>query len=158
MILPQMTNDEIRQYKLRHVIKAGDDGIPNIFMPDDHFVVGTTRQKPVVQEVLDLFYHDTDPWSKIPRWKIDSKTEFKKDGTAKRVECSDDEYAEGIANAKIRFAQNEQLVLYENIPQYVQDLIIESYKKTIPQKDRNVLMSYLMASKLKVLLADLGDF
>lgn len=50
---------ELHEKKITHIVKAGDDGIPNILSKDDVFVVGE-RQKPVsakrLQEFLELGY------------------------------------------------------------------------------------------------------
>lgn len=43
-----------KDYLMEHIVKAGDDGIPNILSADDTFVKGE-RQKPVYQKVLDKF-------------------------------------------------------------------------------------------------------
>lgn len=42
----QGTQQEIYEYTITHIVKAGDDGIPNILSPDDVFVSGG-RQKPI---------------------------------------------------------------------------------------------------------------
>jgi len=41
-------------YMIEHIVKAGDDGIPNILSPDDTFVTGT-RQKSVTSKRLEEF-------------------------------------------------------------------------------------------------------
>jgi hypothetical protein len=50
---------ELREKTITHIVKAGDDGIPNILSKDDVFVVGE-RQKPVsakrLAEFLELGY------------------------------------------------------------------------------------------------------
>lgn len=50
---------ELHEKKITHIVKAGDDGIPNILSKDDVFVSGE-RQKPVsakrLQEFLELGY------------------------------------------------------------------------------------------------------
>jgi hypothetical protein len=50
---------ELYEKKITHIVKAGDDGIPNILSKDDVFVIGE-RQKPVsakrLQEFLELGY------------------------------------------------------------------------------------------------------
>lgn len=50
---------ELHEKKITHIVKAGDDGIPNILSKDDVFVIGE-RQKPVsakrLQEFLELGY------------------------------------------------------------------------------------------------------
>ena len=50
---------ELREKTITHIVKAGDDGIPNILSKDDVFVIGE-RQKPVsakrLAEFLELGY------------------------------------------------------------------------------------------------------
>ena len=46
---------EIREKYITHVVKAGDDGIPNILSADDVFVKGE-RQKPVSSKRLQEFF------------------------------------------------------------------------------------------------------
>lgn len=49
-------NDAERYTKyITHVVKAGDDGIPNILSPDDIFLQEGVRQKPISQKRLDEF-------------------------------------------------------------------------------------------------------
>jgi hypothetical protein len=48
------TMKELHEKKITHIVKAGDDGIPNILSPDDVFVKGE-RQKPVSAKRLQEF-------------------------------------------------------------------------------------------------------
>lgn len=48
------TQKEIHEKRITHIVKAGDDGIPNILSKDDVFVVGE-RQKPVSTKRLQEF-------------------------------------------------------------------------------------------------------
>ncbi len=49
-------NDKERHEKyITHIVKAGDDGIPNILSPDDIFLQEGVRQKPISQKRLDEF-------------------------------------------------------------------------------------------------------
>jgi hypothetical protein len=45
---------ELHEKKITHIVKAGDDGIPNILSKDDVFVIGE-RQKPVSAKRLEEF-------------------------------------------------------------------------------------------------------
>lgn len=45
---------EIHEKRITHIVKAGDDGIPNILSPDDIFVQGV-RQKPISAKRLAEF-------------------------------------------------------------------------------------------------------
>jgi hypothetical protein len=45
---------ELHEKKITHIVKAGDDGIPNILSKDDVFVIGE-RQKPVSAKRLQEF-------------------------------------------------------------------------------------------------------
>lgn len=48
------TKKELHEKKITHIVKAGDDGIPNILSKDDVFVIGE-RQKPVSAKRLEEF-------------------------------------------------------------------------------------------------------
>jgi hypothetical protein len=48
------TMKELHEKKITHIVKAGDDGIPNILSADDVFVKGE-RQKPVSAKRLQEF-------------------------------------------------------------------------------------------------------
>lgn len=55
----KVNSKELREKYITHIVKAGDDGIPNILSKDDVFVIGE-RQKPVsakrLAEFLELGY------------------------------------------------------------------------------------------------------
>jgi hypothetical protein len=51
----QGTQQEIYEYTITHIVKAGDDGIPNILSPDDVFV-SDARQKPFSSKRLPEFF------------------------------------------------------------------------------------------------------
>lgn len=50
----KVTKKELHEKKITHIVKAGDDGIPNILSKDDVFVTGE-RQKPVSAKRLAEF-------------------------------------------------------------------------------------------------------
>jgi hypothetical protein len=50
----KVTHRELQEKYITHIVKAGDDGIPNILSPDDVFVSGE-RQKPVSAKRLEEF-------------------------------------------------------------------------------------------------------
>jgi hypothetical protein len=49
------TKRELHEKFITHVVKAGDDGIPNILSPDDIFLQEGVRQKPVSSKRLEEF-------------------------------------------------------------------------------------------------------
>lgn len=51
----RVTDKERREKYITHIVKAGDDGIPNILSPDDIFLQEGVRQKPISQKRLDEF-------------------------------------------------------------------------------------------------------
>ena len=51
----QGTQKEVFEYTITHIVKAGDDGIPNILSPDNVFVSGE-RQKPFSSKRLPEFF------------------------------------------------------------------------------------------------------
>lgn len=53
--LIKVTDAERYTKYITHVVKAGDDGIPNILSPDDIFLQEGVRQKPISQKRLDEF-------------------------------------------------------------------------------------------------------
>jgi hypothetical protein len=50
----KVTHRELQEKYITHIVKAGDDGIPNILSPDDVFISGE-RQKPVSAKRLEEF-------------------------------------------------------------------------------------------------------
>lgn len=50
-----MTKKELHEHVITHIVKAGDDGIPNIMSKDDVFMVGE-RQTPVPTKRLQEFF------------------------------------------------------------------------------------------------------
>ena len=54
MLKKQVTCSNPSDYLMEHIVKAGDDGIPNILSPDDTFMTGT-RQKSVTAKRLEEF-------------------------------------------------------------------------------------------------------
>jgi hypothetical protein len=50
----KVTQRELQEKYITHIVKAGDDGIPNILSPDDVFVSGE-RQRPVSSKRLEEF-------------------------------------------------------------------------------------------------------
>ena len=49
------TKKELYEKFITHVVKAGDDGIPNILSPDDIFLQEGVRQKRISSQRLDDF-------------------------------------------------------------------------------------------------------
>ena len=51
----KVTAKELHEKKITHIVKAGDDGIPNILSPDDIFLQEGVRQKPISSKRLAEF-------------------------------------------------------------------------------------------------------
>lgn len=51
----KVTSEDPARYLLRHIAKAGDDGIPNVLSDDDTFVCADKRQSKMMQDRLDEF-------------------------------------------------------------------------------------------------------
>ena len=51
----KVNQKELHEKKITHIVKAGDDGIPNILSPDDIFLQEGVRQKPISAKRLAEF-------------------------------------------------------------------------------------------------------
>ena len=54
--------------------------------------------------------------------------------------------------------RNEKLVLFEYIPEDIQNEIVQTYLNSKPNTDRMAIMNYLMEKRCRLLLDDLQDF
>lgn len=111
-----------------HIVRAGDDGIPNILSDEDTFITPGKRQKPMYAK-------------KVQEWKqygIYEPERF----------CTDVTMLE-------RFKRNQILVDLNMIPQDIQDQIVEAYEAAEPNSGK--MFTYLQANRLNQILR-LGGF
>lgn len=124
----RLTTHALLEFTREHVAKAGDDGIPGILCPDDHFV----------KEVK----------VRAPNMSAKRLEEFKSIG---RAACKDD-------LEKSRWDRNEKLIDFVHIPAEVSLAIIEAYKNANGKTDRNAIFEYLVEKRCRVLLNSIEDF
>lgn len=122
-----------QKYGFHHIL-TGDkgDGIPNIKSDINTFAEGT-RQTPIRKaKINDLYYV------------------FKEEGEEKMLEqLSNDEVK--------RYLQNKQLIDLTQIPQDLQDEIMNVYEKAKPNTNQNELWKWLMQNNFKVISENFQD-
>ena len=120
-----MTNGHIA-----HLVKAGDDGIPNILSPDDIFLQEGVRQNVVsakrLKEFVDL---GADAWR---AWKNDVE--------------------------KRNWHRNETVIDFRFIPPDIKESIVDQYLNTKPVNDKMKIMNYLIKNRCRLLLDNIEDF
>lgn len=134
-VKPDMPLD---RFCLEHVL-TGDatDGVMNINTPSDFFYIkeqnpdSKERQKPVTAKMKDYYYDQILEHGEIKTWLKPEHEE--------------------------NFKRNSELVLFENIPQYVTDQVIDAYKKQL-NKGRGKILPYLRAANLRNLLSEADEF
>lgn len=120
-----MTNGHIA-----HIVKASDDGIPNILSPDDIFLQEGVRQSVVsakrLAEFVDL---GADAWR------------------ACRTDVE-----------KRNWHRNSTLIDFQFIPEDIKTNIIEQYLSSNPKNDKMAIMNYLIKNRCRLLLDNIEDF
>jgi hypothetical protein len=156
--LPKLSKEDLRKFKIEHIVKGdAGDGIPNIFMPSDFFVTKESgkRQKSVTQSTLDLFYmYQRNAIGHLPKEKIVVEVNGKK----KKIDESDEDYKERLQLIEERYVQNMHLVLYANIPDSIEDSIIDHFKNNKPVGKKIDVYNYLNLHRCRLLLNDIDDF
>lgn len=123
---------KLTHYVVEHIVRAGDDGIPNIKSPDNTFVDGI-RQKSIsakyMQKFFDLVDQGLDP--------IDA--------------CENEE-------ERKNFKRNKTLVSFDSIPKDVYDGIINAYHSHTPNQNKMLMMNYFIANKMAKLMSEINSF
>lgn len=109
-----------------HVVKAGDDGIPNILSDPDTFMVEGKRQKPMMKK-------------KLEEWRKYGIEEPERFCTPAMLE---------------RFQMNRKLVDLSCIPDDLQMKIVDAYDEAKPAMGK--VFSYMTAHRLKQLMKEGG--
>lgn len=109
-----------------HIVRAGDDGIPNILSDPDTFVTPNKRQKQLRQV-------------KVNEWKNYGIYEPEKFCDSKMLE---------------RFQTNRALIDLNCIPDDIQTKIVEAYEAAVPA--RGGMFTYLTANRLSQILKEGG--
>ena len=119
------------QYLKEHII-TGDrgDGIPNILLPDDYFVIKSKRKKMTAQK-LEQFM----------------ATDFSDFGLCQGVD----------RETFTRFQRNRALIDLQCIPNEIRNDILIQYDEQ-KNRDRTKIMPYLAKHKLKDLLQSIQEF
>lgn len=126
------TMEELNLFRMTHVMKAGDDGIPNI-RSDDNALVDKIRQKPIATSFIEHACV-TDDLEGLIR----------------------ETYGE---DAVRNYYRNRTLVDLDYIPENVQNAIIAKYHESKRSgMQRNKFMNYLITNKLALLVECSSDF
>lgn len=118
-----MTNGHIA-----HIVKASDDGIPNVLSRDDIFLVEGERQKVVSAKRLQEFIDAGG----FPACKTDDE--------------------------KRNWQRNVTLIDFAHIPDDIKNTIIDQYLNTKPTNDKMKIFNYLVKNKCRLLLDSIEDF
>lgn len=128
----QWTERELLEYNITHILKAGDDGIPNI-RSADNALVDKIRQKPISSEFIQKVC-DSDNIEETIR----------------------EHYGE---DAVRNYYRNRTLVDLDFIPKATHDSIITKYHESKRSgMQRNKFMSYLVSNRLALLAESIGEF
>lgn len=115
---------------IEHIVKAGDDGIPNILSPDDIFLQEGVRQNVISAKRL---------------------AEFKELGADAWRACRNDV-------ERRNWHRNETLVDFKHIPPDIYNSCVEAYINTPVVRDKTLIMNYLIKNRCRELLNNLEDF
>jgi hypothetical protein len=115
-------------YAKEHIIR-GDrgDGIPN-FLSGDDFLVEGIRQTSIAKKKLDVWLTQTP-----------------------------EQICEGNDEMMERYQRNSQLTQFDEVPQLLQNDILNAFKKE-PIGQRKKLYNYFVMNKLQNLMDVIGDF
>ena len=125
------TNDA-QNFLWEHILKGDSgDGIPNILSDDDVFVNDLKRQKPLRDSQIEA-WRGLDP-EQFTHKKVPNETLLR------------------------NWHRNKALVDLTQVPDYLQQQILDTYKDTVVPK-RSGLLNYFMSKRLRDLTGCLGDF
>lgn len=171
----RMNDEEVRMYKLQHTLQ-GDSG-DNI----NHVYYGTKFSDVFIKylkanqiyldtpeefeklSIADKLYSDFDIYKTNKKGEVLLEKDifkvvgFGEVGAAKAA-LNLPEFFQKHPLLERNYKRNAELVLFENIPQDIQNNIIVSYQNLTPQYDPNKIMQFLMKYNLKKLLMDITDF
>ncbi len=126
------TKEELDLFRMTHVMKAGDDGIPNI-RSADNALVDKIRQKPISTEFIE------------------------KALTAENIEEHiRNTYGE---DAVRNYYRNRTLVDLDYIPKEIEQGILDMFESSKRSgMQRNKFLNYLISNRLSMLAECSGDF
>ena len=169
----KMSDEELKKWKIEHIL-CGDDGddIPHIKRGTqftDNFI-SFLRNKDIhvktVQEFEQLaisqkLYDEYDVWKetkKDGKFKdIFKPTPFGPSGAEKFAK----DLAENLKSNPLyikHFKRNKELVLFEHIPDWLQENIIKEYESIEMTHNINEIFQFLTKNSLTKLVMDLSDF
>ena len=123
-----LVNDNPHCLLMRHIIKAGDDGIPNIKSDGDTLINPAKRQPSVFEKELVI-------WDKL----------------------SPEEFCKANPTLKENFERNRKLIDFDLIPQDIQDAIMIEYEIPKIGNHKK-LYEYFVKSKLMIMLQHTTEF
>ena len=115
---------------IEHIVKASDDGIPNIFSPDDIFLQEGVRQTVVSAKRL---------------------AEFVELGEEAYRACRND-------IEKRNWHRNSTLIDFQFIPDDIKNSIVEQYLNAPVVNDKMKIFNYLAKNRCRLLLDSIEDF
>lgn len=115
---------------IEHIVKASDDGIPNILSPDDIFLQEGVRQSVVSAKRLAEFVDLGEEAYRACRNEIEKRN----------------------------WHRNSTLIDFRFIPEDIKTNIIEQYLSSKPVNDKMKIMNYLIKNRCRLLLDNIEDF
>lgn len=126
------TKEELDLFRMTHVMKAGDDGIPNI-RSVDNALIDKIRQKPISTEFIT---------NSLTCGNIEEHIRST--------------YGE---DAVRNYYRNRTLVDLDYIPKEIENQIIDKYESSKRSgMQRNKFLNYLISNRLSMLAECSGDF
>jgi hypothetical protein len=128
---------KLDQFCLEHILCGdGTDSIPSFLSPLDFFRLKEEsstpmRQKPVTAAIKTFYYDQILEHGSIINFRSESE--------------------------KLRFYENERLVMFDHIPESIEKSVLESFHSQQGKNRKNVL-NYLAAAKLTNLIENVTEF
>lgn len=141
--LPRKSKKDLKLYMVDHVVKGDTgDGVPNIFMRSTFFLdrKEKERQKTVTQKILDSFLeHGIDAIDLLPKEKDESEKD----------------YQERLKQIRMRYVQNKTVVLFEHIPDYISESILQYYHDNPSTGTLDNVRKYFIKNRMRLLMEEL---
>ena len=171
----KLTVEDVKEYKIYHTLKGdAGDNIRNVWYGTrftDTFlrylkISGIYIETPYEFNKLSIsekLYAEYDTYKKnrkgetLPEKDIFKTVGFGDVGIGKAMNNLNEFFKEDKL-LKSRYEENKKLVLFEEIPQDIQNNIISTYRDIEPQYDPTEIFNFLVRYNLKKLLLDITDF
>lgn len=146
-----------------HVVVSNDKDMVQLAMRQNVQVYSTLKAQYLSEENPEkaLFFHilKGDTSDGIPNAISDDDTFVVKEKRQSQMRQTKMEmYWSGEMENPIHFERNKKLISLYEIPQEIEDQIMEVYKNTIPKGQRSNLLSYMVSKQLRNLIEKVGEF